>query len=87
MNTPEEWKKNFDFYFEPVKNVDSLKDKIILEVGCGKGRHTFYASKIAKEVIAVDFGRSIDVALLNNKNKQGLVRILHRAQLKRENLG
>jgi len=63
-----EWKENFDFYFEPVGNADSLKEKIFLEVGCGKGRHTFYASKIAKEIVAVDFGRAVDVAYLNNKN-------------------
>jgi len=71
-NMLEEWKKNFDFYFEPVKDVGLLKDKIILEIGCGKGRHTFYASDIAKEVIAVDFGKSVDVALLNNKDKQNV---------------
>jgi SAM-dependent methyltransferase len=64
----QEWKKNFDFYFGPVKRLDALKDKTILEVGCGKGRHTFYAAKIAREVVAVDFGRSVDVALLNNKS-------------------
>jgi SAM-dependent methyltransferase len=63
-----EWKSNFDFYFEPVGNINSLKNKIILEIGCGKGRHTFYAAKIAKEVIAVDFGRAVDVAFLNNEN-------------------
>jgi len=68
----EEWQKNFDFYFEPVKNKNFLKDKTILEVGCGKGRHTFYASKIVKEIVAVDFGRSIDVALLNNKDVQNV---------------
>jgi SAM-dependent methyltransferase/uncharacterized protein YbaR (Trm112 family) len=63
-----EWKENFDFYFQPLKNTDYLKDKIILEVGCGKGRHTFYASKLAKEIVAVDLGKAVDVAFLNNKN-------------------
>jgi SAM-dependent methyltransferase/uncharacterized protein YbaR (Trm112 family) len=67
-----EWKNNFDFYFKPVKNVDSLKNKTILEIGCGKGRHTFYASDIAKEVVAVDFGKSVDVAFLNNKDKKNV---------------
>ncbi len=63
-----EWKKNFNFYFEPIGNINLLKDKIILEVGCGKGRHSFYASKIAKEVIAVDFSKAVDVAFLNNRH-------------------
>lgn len=63
-----EWKKNFDFYFEPIGSINFLKGKTILEVGCGKGRHTFYVAKIVKEVIAVDFGRAVDIAFLNNKN-------------------
>ena len=67
-----EWKNNFDFYFAPVKNIDSLKGKKVLEIGCGKGRHTFYISEIADEVVAVDFGRAVDVALLNNKGKSNI---------------
>lgn len=64
-----EWEDNFKFYFEPVKNLSFLKNETILEVGCGKGRHTFYASDLAKEVIAVDFGGAVDVAFSNNKDK------------------
>jgi SAM-dependent methyltransferase len=68
-----EWKDNFDFYFQPVSNKNKfLNDKNVLEVGCGKGRHTFYIADIAKNVIAVDFGRAVDVALLNNKNKKNI---------------
>lgn len=68
-----EWKDNFDFYFEPVKNKEVfLKDKTILEVGCGKGRHTFYVADMAKNVVAIDFGRAVDVALQNNKDKKNI---------------
>lgn len=68
----QEWKKNFGFYFEPVKDIGFLRDKAILEIGCGKGRHTMYAADIAKEVIAVDFGMAVDVALENNKDKKNV---------------
>lgn len=61
-----EWKKNFDFYFEPVQKLP-LKDKVALEVGCGNGRHTRYAAKVFKELISVDLGSAVDVAFANNK--------------------
>jgi len=64
----QEWEENFNFYFKPIGSADSLKGKTILEVGCGKGRHTFYAAKKAKEIIAVDSGRAVDVAFSNNKD-------------------
>jgi len=67
-----EWKENFNFYFQPIENNDYLREKTVLEIGCGKGRHTFYASKFAKEVVAVDLGKAVDVAFLNNKNSQNI---------------
>lgn len=67
-----EWKENFDFYFQPIENKDYLKEKTILEIGCGKGRHTFYAKDFAREVVAVDLGKAVDVAFLNNKNSQNV---------------
>lgn len=63
-----EWEKNFNFYFKPLDNLDWLRDKTILEVGCGKGRHTYYAAKIAKEIIAIDLSQAVDVAYYNNRN-------------------
>ena len=66
-----EWEKNFNFYFQPVK-TDFLKDRTVLEVGCGKGRHTYYIAKIAKEIIAVDFSQAIDVASYNNKEHKNI---------------
>lgn len=67
-----EWEKNFKLYFAPLPKLDLLKGKTILDAGCGKGRHIFYTSKIAKEVIAVDLGKAIDVALCNNKNAENV---------------
>jgi len=65
--TLKEWKENFNFYFEPLKNFNLLKNKIILEAGCGQGRHTHYVAELAKEVISIDASKAIDVALYNTK--------------------
>jgi len=67
----DEWQKNFDFYFKPVDRED-LKNKIALELGCGNGRHTFYAGKIFKELISIDLSRAIDVAKANNKDQNNI---------------
>jgi SAM-dependent methyltransferase/uncharacterized protein YbaR (Trm112 family) len=63
----DEWKNNFKFYFEPVGDLSFLKDKLILDAGCGNGRHTYCISDYAKEVISFDLSRSVDVAFRNNK--------------------
>ncbi|TSC95204.1 MAG: methyltransferase [Parcubacteria group bacterium Licking1014_1] len=63
-----DWEKNFNFYFQLVRNINWLKDKTVLEAGCGNGRHTFFASKLAKQILAVDLSRAVDVAFSNNKN-------------------
>lgn len=50
--------------FEPWQ----LKDKIILEAGCGMGRFLEVAAKYGREVIGVDLSFSIDAARRNLKN-------------------
>src|SRR3989344_6756233 len=59
-NMRPEWEKNFKFYFEPV-NISLTTEKIALEIGSGNGRHTFYASKVFKELISIDLGTAVDV--------------------------
>ena len=44
----------------PAFNEENyLKDKIILEVGCGSGRFTQYLSKIAKLLVVNDMSDAI----------------------------
>lgn len=67
-----DWEKNFKWYFEPLPFLGWLKGKIALELGCGKGRHIFYAAKYAKEIIAVDLSSAIDSAFYNNRGKDNV---------------
>ncbi len=49
-------------WLQPVKS-DFFKDKIVLEGGCGKGRHTKLAAEWgAKEVVGIDLGPAVDSA-------------------------
>ena len=54
----------FDWIF-PVKE-DYFKDKVVLEAGCGKGRHAQIISQAgAAQVYAIDIGEAVDVAYRN----------------------
>lgn len=47
---------------------DAFEDKVVLEGGCGKGRHSaLVASWGAKDVLAVDLGSSVEAAYRNTR--------------------
>jgi ubiquinone/menaquinone biosynthesis C-methylase UbiE/uncharacterized protein YbaR (Trm112 family) len=58
-------------------NIDSdfLKNKIILDAGCGIGRITQSVNQYAKEVIGIDFSSGVEEAYLLNK-KNSMVHII-----------
>ncbi|HKS27243.1 MAG TPA: methyltransferase domain-containing protein [Pyrinomonadaceae bacterium] len=63
---PEDYEKNFLWYFERFSPAD-FRGKRVLDAGCGTGRHTYYVSKTAREVIAMDLSQAIEVAARNNR--------------------
>lgn len=47
---------------------DTFKDKVVLEGGCGKGRHSALVSKWgAKEVLAIDLGSAVEACYRNTR--------------------
>jgi ubiquinone/menaquinone biosynthesis C-methylase UbiE/uncharacterized protein YbaR (Trm112 family) len=59
-----EWAKNFADYMQPHA-PESLKGRLVLDVGTGSGRHAFHAACAGARVVAVDLGGAIDVARRN----------------------
>jgi SAM-dependent methyltransferase len=55
---------NFADYFRGVDLV-GLKEKVVLDAGCGMGRHARQIARFAGHVVAVDFSRAIDQAARN----------------------
>ena len=53
------------FYFEPLGGAERPARPAVLEGGCGKGRHTYYALSTGARLVAVDFSRAVDVAKHN----------------------
>lgn len=55
---------NFNDYFEGV-DLAGLRDAIVLDGGCGMGRHARQIARHVRRVVAVDFSRAIDQAARN----------------------
>src|SRR6476469_10784605 len=58
----EKYAEQFLGWLQPVK-PDFFKDKVVLEGGCGKGRHTKLAAEWgAKEIVGIDLGDGVESA-------------------------
>jgi SAM-dependent methyltransferase len=58
---------NFNDYFQGL-DLSSLTGAVVLDAGCGMGRHARYVARFAEHVIAVDFSRAIDQAARNTRD-------------------
>jgi SAM-dependent methyltransferase len=59
-----EWELNFRQYMRPHE-PEWLKDRLVLDVGAGSGRHSYEANRLGARVIGVDVGDAIHVARRN----------------------
>jgi SAM-dependent methyltransferase/uncharacterized protein YbaR (Trm112 family) len=59
-----EGEANFRWYFASYP-PESLHGKVLLDAGCGKGRHLFFAAQHAGKVIGVDLSPAVDAAFDN----------------------
>jgi len=62
----EQYERNFQHYFEGY-SPDFFRGKLVLDAGCGLGRHSYYAARYGAEVVGIDLSRAIDVAYQNNR--------------------
>jgi SAM-dependent methyltransferase len=58
------WQRNFLEYMQP-HDAGFFAERLVLDVGTGSGRHSLQAARLGARVVAVDLGRSIDVARRN----------------------
>lgn len=55
-------------WLQPVK-PEFFKDKVVLEGGCGKGRHTLLAAKWgAKEIVGIDLSEAVETAFESTRH-------------------
>ena len=61
-----EFEENFLGYISPL-TPDSFNGKTVLDMGCGFGRHTFFAAKYGAEVIGMDLSEAVVSAYANTR--------------------
>lgn len=62
-----ESEEQFLRWLTPMKKED-FKNKLVLDAGCGTGRHAYLSSKFGAKVIAIDLGEGVVTAKNLNKN-------------------
>jgi len=59
-----EYETNFLSYISPIEE-SFFKDKLVLDAGCGAGRHSYYAAKFGAEVVAMDLSKAVEATYKN----------------------
>jgi SAM-dependent methyltransferase len=67
-----EWEESFLDYASPLQPKDFL-GRLVLDAGCGYGRHAYFAARYGAEVIAID--SSGDAVAATAANTDGLSRV------------
>ncbi|MBW6451252.1 MAG: methyltransferase domain-containing protein [DPANN group archaeon] len=65
-NMYKEYEKQFLTFIAPVKSA-FFNEKLVLDGGCGSGRHVYYSSVYGAEVVGIDLGISVETAYKNTK--------------------
>ena len=61
------YEEQFLDWISPIKK-EFFRNKLVLDAGCGKGRHTNFAAKYGAEVIGIDLSEAVDSAYQNTKH-------------------
>jgi len=61
-----EYEANFLGYISPIEK-SFFKDKLVLDAGCGAGRHSYYVAEFGAEVVAFDLSKAVEVAYRNTR--------------------
>ncbi|KKP88460.1 MAG: Methyltransferase type 11, partial [Berkelbacteria bacterium GW2011_GWA2_35_9] len=62
-----EYEQQFLDWIHPI-TPDFFKNKLVLDAGCGTGRHSYYATRFGAETVGMDLSIAVDVAQKNAGN-------------------
>jgi SAM-dependent methyltransferase/uncharacterized protein YbaR (Trm112 family) len=66
-----EYEANYRWYREPLGD-QAVGDRLVLDAGCGMGRHTHHLLADGARVVGLDASPAIDVAASNNRSDRAL---------------
>ena len=75
LNDISAWSNNFDELQSPLKRTDFLGRRV-LDIGCGYGRHTYFAAQYGAEVFAIDHSEDAVRMTKSNTKKFQHVHVL-----------
>lgn len=61
-----QWREQFLRYLGGALDPADLRGKLVLDAGCGYGRHLYLASQAGAEVVGIDLSGGVDVARQTN---------------------
>ncbi|MCC6763113.1 MAG: methyltransferase domain-containing protein [Deltaproteobacteria bacterium] len=64
-----QWHRNFRRYVDGTIGEGALRGKLVLDVGCGFGRHMYVAGLEGAEVVGVDLSGGVDRAYAVNRRR------------------
>jgi SAM-dependent methyltransferase len=64
-----QWRENFERNLGRAIDIASLSGKLVLDVGCGYGRHLYVAADAGAETVGIDLSGGVDVAYRNNAHR------------------
>jgi SAM-dependent methyltransferase len=63
-----QWREHLQRNLGSAMSLCDLRGKLILDVGCGFGRHMYVANEAGAETVGIDLSGGVDVAVRNNAN-------------------
>jgi SAM-dependent methyltransferase len=68
----ERYRQQFLDWLRPV-TADFFRDKVVLEGGCGKGRHSALAAEFgARDIVSLDLGEAVEAAFANTRQLENV---------------
>lgn len=67
------FEKDWKRYFNPIITKDNIKNKVVVDVGCGLAKHGYFTAKYGAKYIGVDLSDAVEDAYKNTKEFNSLI--------------
>ncbi|MFX1453206.1 MAG: class I SAM-dependent methyltransferase, partial [Promethearchaeota archaeon] len=68
-----EFEKDWKRFFYPYIKPNNIKNKIVVDIGCGMAKHGFFTAKYGAKYIGIDLSEAVEAAYHNTKRFRSLI--------------